>query len=89
MISAARGHEGPIKSLATNPCTVAGLLKFVLYKAADSELCDLCKQPETVRHFVLDCVTWVSERQQWLIPATSSLLDLSFAKATGHLDKRV
>lgn len=55
-------------------------LNDYLYKinAADSDQCPRCQRRETVRHFLVECRRWISEREQHLRHATRRWKDVSY-----------
>jgi hypothetical protein len=55
-------------------------LNSALYdiKAADSGKCEWCNQTESVRHFLIECPQWATQRQQHLQTVTNRWTDLSF-----------
>jgi hypothetical protein len=55
-------------------------LNSALYRinAADSDLCEWCQRPETVRHYIVECSQWTAERRQYLHAATARWCDVSY-----------
>ncbi|KIW36038.1 uncharacterized protein PV06_11670 [Exophiala oligosperma] len=47
-------------------------------KAVDSDQCEWCRRPETVRHFLTECTRWTLQRQQYLHATTERWMDVSF-----------
>ena len=47
-------------------------------KAVDSDRCERCHRPESVRHFLVECPRWATQRQQYLQTATDRWTDVSF-----------
>ncbi|KAI1619201.1 hypothetical protein EDD37DRAFT_678547, partial [Exophiala viscosa] len=47
-------------------------------KAVDSDQCEWCCRPETVRHFLTECTHWAKQRQQYLQVTTDRWMDVSF-----------
>ena len=55
-------------------------LNSALYdiKAVDSDSCDWCNRAETVRHFLVECPQWTTQRQQYLQTTTDRWTDVPF-----------
>jgi len=61
--------------LRTFKCKLNGYLATI--DAATSDLCE-CGQPETVRHFLIECPRWDTERQGLKQAGGAKWTDLSF-----------
>jgi len=46
--------------------------------AVESDQCEWCRRPETVRHFLTECTRWTLQRQQYLQATTDRWTDVSF-----------
>ena len=46
--------------------------------AADTDLCNLCRRPDTVRHFLYDCARWTVERMTYLKTAGMRWCDIAY-----------
>jgi hypothetical protein len=55
-------------------------LNSALYdiKVVDSDNCEWCNRPENVRHFLVECPRWTTQRQQYLQTTTDRWTDVPF-----------
>ena len=65
-----------ITQLRTGKCRLNSYLHRI--KAADSDECELCRRPETVRHFLVECTRWTAERAEHLQASTDRWCDVSY-----------
>lgn len=64
-----------LAQLRTNKCRLNGYLSKI--KASPTELCE-CGQPETVRHFLIECPRWDNQRQALKQAVGTRCADLSY-----------
>lgn len=65
-----------IAQLRTGKCRLNSYLHRI--GAAESDRCPLCRQAETVRHFLVECTRWTMERAQHLQSMTPRWSDVSY-----------
>lgn len=65
-----------IAQLRTGKCRLNSYLYRI--NAVESNLCDLCRVPETVRHFLVECARWTAERAEHIQAATKRWCDVSY-----------
>jgi len=70
-----RGEAQIVAQLRTGKSRLNSALYRI--KAANSDLCEWCQRPETMRHFLVECPLWTPERRQYLQEATSRWCDVS------------
>ena len=76
-----------IAQLRTGKCRLNSYLYRI--NAVESNLCELCRVPETVRHFLVECARWTAERAEHLQVATKRWCDVSYILGgwfSGRLD---